>query len=42
MSPRQGRRILGALYTTAFIATVVAAALGAAINKVAPNDFLLT
>jgi hypothetical protein len=35
------RRILGALFATAFIATVVSAALGAAINKVAPNDFLL-
>lgn len=34
------RRILGVLFTTAFAATVVAAALGAAINKVAPNDFL--
>jgi hypothetical protein len=36
------RRILGVLFTTAFLATAVAAALGAAINKVAPNDFLLS
>jgi hypothetical protein len=36
------RRILGVMFTTAFLATVVAAALGAAINKVAPNDFLLS
>jgi hypothetical protein len=35
------RRVLGVLFTTAFLATAVAAALGAAINKVAPNDFLL-
>jgi hypothetical protein len=38
---RRVRRILGVLYTTAFLATIVAAGLGAAINKVAPNDFLL-
>lgn len=35
------RRVLGFLFTTAFLATLVAAGLGAAINKVAPNDFLL-
>jgi hypothetical protein len=36
------RRILGVLFMTAFAATAIAAALGAAINKVAPNDFLLS
>jgi hypothetical protein len=35
------RRVLAALFTTAFAATAIAAGLGAAINKVAPNDFLL-
>jgi Ca2+/Na+ antiporter len=35
------RRVLGVLFTTAFAATLVAAAFGAAINKVAPNDFLM-
>ncbi len=38
---RRVRRVLGALFITAFLATLVAAGLGAAINKVAPNDFLL-
>jgi hypothetical protein len=38
---RRVRRVLGVLFTTAFAATLVAAGLGAAINKVAPNDFLL-
>jgi hypothetical protein len=38
---RRVRRVLGVLYTTAFAATLVAAGLGAAINKVAPNEFLL-
>lgn len=36
------RKLLGVLFTTAFIATLVAAGLGAAINKVAPNDFLMS
>jgi hypothetical protein len=35
------RRVLAALFATAFAATLVAAGLGAAINKVAPNEFLL-
>jgi hypothetical protein len=34
------RRLLGLLFVTAFAATAVAAGLGAAINKVSPNDFL--
>jgi hypothetical protein len=34
------RRLLGVLFVTAFAATAVAAGLGAAINKVSPNDFL--
>jgi hypothetical protein len=34
------RRLLGALFVTAFAATAVAAGLGAAINKVSPDDFL--
>jgi hypothetical protein len=34
------RRVLGVLFVTAFVATAVAAGLGAAINKVSPNDFL--
>jgi hypothetical protein len=38
---RRVRRVLGVLFTTAFAATVIAAGLGAAINKIAPNDFLL-
>jgi hypothetical protein len=38
---RRARRVLGMLFVTAFAATVVAAGLGAAINKVSPNDFLL-
>jgi hypothetical protein len=34
------RRLLGLLFVTAFAVTVVSAGLGAAINKVSPNDFL--
>jgi hypothetical protein len=34
------RRLVVALFSLAFVAALVAAALGAAINKVAPNQFL--
>jgi hypothetical protein len=39
-SDQRARRVLGMLFVTAFVATVIAAGLGAAINKVSPNDFL--
>ncbi|MGN9845904.1 hypothetical protein ACTMTI_48075 [Nonomuraea sp. H19] len=35
------RRLTAGLFTLAFAATVIAAGLGAVINKVAPNDFLM-
>lgn len=34
------RRALGGFFAVAFIASLVASGLGAAINKVSPNDFL--
>jgi hypothetical protein len=34
------RRVVASLFAVAFVAAVVAAGLGAVINKVAPNDFL--
>jgi hypothetical protein len=37
---RRIRHVLAVMFTTAFAVSVIAAGLGAAINKVAPNDFL--